>query len=84
MSKQLLVYIPVVHAGYITLFDRHLDADEVLLIGPDFTRDWPILAKEIRALEPKLALASLQAIYPRLQLRIIGPADLPSAVTATT
>ncbi|HSX01469.1 MAG TPA: deaminase, partial [Candidatus Saccharimonas sp.] len=52
--------------------------------GPDFTRDWPILAKENRALEPKLALSSLQAIYPRLRLRIIGPADLPSAVTATT
>ncbi len=36
--KQLLLYLPVIHAGYEALFDRHPDAAEILLLGAGVRR----------------------------------------------
>ena len=41
-----LLYLPVIHAGYEALFDRHADAREVLLLGSSFADDHPVLKKE--------------------------------------
>ena len=48
--KQVLLYLPVIHAGYEAFLQRHSDAAEILLLGNGFTADYPSLAKDIRAL----------------------------------
>lgn len=56
----MLLYLPVLHAGYQALLDRHPDA-EVLVLGSSFAQDFPVLRKEIRALAPERAAAYLAA-----------------------
>src|ERR1700761_7433901 len=82
--KQVLLYLPVVHAGHEALFARHSDAAEVLVLGEGFRRLFKSLAKDIRALPPERAARFLHILLPGTPVRVIEPADLPAAVTAET
>jgi len=70
----------VLHAGYEALFDRHADADEVLLLGRSFAEDFPVLRKEIRALDPSVAARYLVAARRFPTVRVVERDDLPSAI----
>jgi dCMP deaminase len=76
--KQVLLYLPVLHAGYEAFLDRHADAAEVLLLGTGFQDLFPSLKKDIRALSPERAAAYLRPTRP---VRVVEPADLPGALT---
>jgi len=80
--KQVLLYLPVVHAGHEAFFARHRDADEVLLLGTGFRALFKALAKDIRALPPDRAAQFLGLLLPDTRIRVIEPADLPAVVTA--
>ena len=82
MTKQVLLYLPVVHAGHEAFFARHADADEVLLLGGGFKDVFKSLAKDIRALPPERAAQFLRLLLPDTPVRVIEPGDLPGAVTA--
>jgi dCMP deaminase len=82
--KQVLLYLPVVHAGHEALFTRHADTAEVLILGTGFRDQFKSLAKDIRALPPERAAQFLRVMLPGTPVRVIEPADLPSAVTAET
>ena len=79
--KQVLLYLPVLHAGYEDFLSRHGDADEILLLGRGFRAAYPGLAKDIRALPPPRAAAYLRLAAPRATIRVIEPPDLPGALT---
>ena len=79
--KQLLLYLPVIHRGYEAFFERHRDAGSVLLLGAGFRAQFPVLAKDIRALAPERAAAYLRLARPGGEITVIEPADLPGAVT---
>lgn len=81
MTKQVLLYLPVIHKGYEDLLARHADADGVLLMGRSFAQQHRALAKDIRALDPERAAAYVQALWPA-PVRVVERADLPGAVTA--
>lgn len=80
----MLLYLPVIHAGYDALFDRHADADEVLLLGASFAEDFPVLRKEIRALSPDAAERYLSAGRNFPRVRVIERSDLPGALHGGT
>lgn len=82
--KQVLLYLPVVHAGHEGFFARHGDAAEVLLLGTGFRAVFKSLAKDIRALPPDRAAQFLRLLVPRAQVRVVEPDDLPAALTAGT
>jgi dCMP deaminase len=82
--KQVLLYLPVVHAGHEAFFARHADAAEVLLLGAGFKAEYKSLAKDIRALPPDRAAQFLRLMLPHATVRVIEPADLPAALTADT
>ena len=82
--KQVLLYLPVVHAGHEAFFARHGDAAEVLVLGSGFRERFRSLAKDIRALPPHRSAALLRVLLPDTPVRVIEPADLPGAVTADT
>jgi dCMP deaminase len=82
--KQVLLYLPVVHAGHEAFFARHGDAAEVLVLGAGFRGLFKSLAKDIRALPPARAAQFLQVMLPGTPIRVIEPGDLPAAVTAAT
>ena len=78
--KQVLLYLPVIHAGYERFLQRHADAGEILLLGTGFTAADPALAKDIRALPPGRAAEYLRAAAG--QVRVVEPDDVTAAVTA--
>jgi dCMP deaminase len=80
--KQVLLYLPVVHAGHEAFFARHGDTAEVLVLGTGFRALFKSLAKDIRALPPARAAEFLQVMLPGKPIRVINPGDLPAAVTA--
>lgn len=63
------------------MFDRHADATEVLLLGSSFAEDFPVLRKEIRALDPAVAAGYLASTRAFPAVRVIERADLPAALT---
>jgi dCMP deaminase len=79
--KQLLLYLPVIHSGYESFFARHQDAASVLVLGSGFRAEFPALAKDIRALSPERAAQYLRVTLPGRDIRVVEPADLPSAVS---
>jgi dCMP deaminase len=79
--KQVLLYLPVIHAGYESFLLRHADAQEILVLGEGFTQAQPSLAKDIRALAPGRAADYLRLGYPQARVRVVEPADLAAAVT---
>jgi dCMP deaminase len=74
------MYLPVIHAGYHRLLAEHAEGAEVLLIGSGFADDYPVLKKEIRALDPGIALAYLLSSDAVKSGRVIEPSDLPEAI----
>jgi dCMP deaminase len=82
LTKQVLLYLPVVHAGHEAFFARHGDAAEILLLGSGFRDVFKSLAKDIRALPPERAAQFLRLMLPETKVRVIEPGDLPGAVTA--
>ena len=79
--KQVLLYLPVIHAGYEAFLRKHSDAAGILLLGPGFTADYPSLAKDIRALPAARAAGYLRLISGDASIRVVEPAELTGAVT---
>jgi dCMP deaminase len=79
--KQVLLYLPVLHAGYEDFLTRHGDADEILLLGRGFQQAYPSLAKDIRALSPQRAAGYLQLVAPQARVAVIEPPDLPGVLS---
>ncbi len=79
--KQVLLYLPVIHAGYEAFLRRHADAAEILLLGSGFTADYPSLAKDIRALPAARAASYLRLDGGDASIRVVEPAGLAAAVT---
>ena len=79
--KQVLLYLPVIHAGYEAFLRKHSDAAGILLLGHGFTADYPSLAKDIRALPAARAASYLRLVSGDASIRVVEPADLAGAVT---
>src|SRR3984957_3523709 len=82
VHKQVLLYLPVVHAGHEAFFARHRDAAEVLILGSGFKSVFKSLAKDIRALSPERAAQFLRLLLPDTPVRVVEPGDLPAALSA--
>lgn len=65
--KYLLVYLPVIHRGYLNFFEKYPGAD-ILILDESLVElidaEFDYLRKEIRSLSPQQALTSLQALLP--------------------
>jgi dCMP deaminase len=79
--KQVLLYLPVIHAGYEAFLRRHADAAEILLLGAGFTSGYPSLAKDIRALPAARAAEYLRVGGAAASVRVVEPDGLAAAVT---
>jgi dCMP deaminase len=78
---QLLLYLPVLHAGYHRFLERHAHGDvEVLVVGRSFAAEFPVIGKEIRALDPAVALRYVMAAGLVHQGRVVETDEVRSAV----
>ncbi len=64
MKRVLLLYVPVLHEGYVKLFEKHrADVDAFYLLGEDLVSDFFSLHKEIRALDSKTMKTLIEALH---------------------
>lgn len=68
--KHILMYLPVIHAGYERFLAKHYDADSILILGESFIAESKELSKEIRALSPQVAADYLNSTgrFPTVQV----------------
>jgi deoxycytidylate deaminase len=78
---QLLLHLPVIHAGYQSFLEQHAADAEVLLIGRSFAADFPVVRKEIRALDPATALRYVTATGLVARGRVVERDELAQQVT---
>ena len=59
----LLLYVPVLHEGYLKLFRKYRGkVDTLYLLGEDVVAEFSLLHKEIRALDPVIAARIITAL----------------------
>lgn len=75
-KKTIIAFVPVLHRGYRSFFERHADADAIYLLGSDWIIDFPWLAKEIRALDAIEVKTALEAWQFGPVARILGKGDV--------
>lgn len=62
MKKTLILYVPVIHQGYLELLKRHKKKDvELFVLGQEFV-DELSQTREIRAIDPKIAAIFLRSL----------------------
>lgn len=69
MAELFVGYVPVLHDGYIKLFNRHPDM-MVGILGKDVTADIDYLRKDIRAIDPEMMKKALCGL--ERYARVIG------------
>ncbi len=67
--KLLVMYIPVLHAGYERFLLKHRDASALFIFGKETISAFSSLKKDLRCLDPELTILSLRAwnIFPRIE-----------------
>jgi dCMP deaminase len=51
LRKIIIAYVPILHRGYIELFDRHKDVDTIGVLDRTVTSSFRELVKDVRALD---------------------------------
>lgn len=70
----LIAFVPVLHAGYIKLFQKY--PHDLFLIGPAFVADFPRLERDIRALEPSAMASAITALGIVKSVAVLTPDNL--------
>lgn len=79
MKPKIIVYLPVIHSGYLHLFEQYPEAD-ILIANQNLIelidQEFDYLRKEIRSITPQQAEISLKALLPKRDITLVGGNDL--------
>ncbi|MCD8484235.1 deaminase [Candidatus Woesebacteria bacterium] len=85
MKSVLLIYTPVLHAGYQQFLETHADVDAAYILGPELIAEFDHLRrKDIRALAPELVQQALQSWQLPYSVHIADMETLLSLNTSDT
>lgn len=76
--SKLLLYLPVIHSGYINLVNKYPDSDVFILDESMISfidEEFDYLRKEIRSLTPDQARLSLVALFPEQKISLLSKAE---------
>ena len=79
MKSKIIVYLPVIHQGYLQLFEKYKKADIFIAntsLIEFIDQEFDYLRKEIRSITPQQAEISLEALLPGRKVSLIGANDL--------
>lgn len=86
--RALVLYVPVLHEGYLKLFKKYQGkVDKLFILGDDIVAEFSPLHKEIRALDPAIAARLIKSlemfpfveVIPRKQIQKLAQ---PSVIAA--
>jgi len=84
VTSAVFLYLPVLHAGYAALLTGSDPAlDHVYLVGRSFESEFPVLRKEIRALEPEMAARLVRTLLPAATVSVAETGDLDAVLAAS-
>jgi dCMP deaminase len=72
----LAAYVPVLHRGYMQLFDAFLDVDELYVFDSDLLKKVDYIRKDLRSLTPNQQVKALSGIGRFKSVHLINEADL--------
>jgi dCMP deaminase len=75
MSKVLVVYVPVLHQGYINFFRSHQEAQRLYLLSEETIKDLSSYHKEIRALSSEELKKAIESLGVFKEVKILTPSD---------
>jgi len=79
MKPILVIYVPVLHKGYLNLFKKYKDKIESLyLLGDDLIKEFFPLHLEIRALDPAVAKKAIEGLGIFKKVEILSQRSLKS------
>ncbi len=61
VNKALVAYVPALHAGYLSFFNKH-QPSTIFVLGKSFIDAFPRLNRDLRALEPAQVVIGLKAL----------------------
>ncbi len=66
----IVVYVPVLHEGYLQLFKNHPEAKELFLFGDDVIAEFSHLDRDIRRISPELVKKAVEAwgIFDKVEI----------------
>lgn len=76
MSRIIIAYVPVVHAGYIAFFKRHLAP--LYILGSDIIESFPRIDRDLRAVSAQDARKIVQALGVCPSVSILNFENLPA------
>ena len=60
MKKALVVFVPVLHEGYLKLFKKH--PVSLYILGPDIVAGYTSLTRDLRLMDPQLVKKAIEAL----------------------
>ncbi len=76
LSPVVVAYVPVLHEGYRAFFERHQNAGALCILGAEIIKDFPVLSKEIRQLDPDLMKKAIETLGIFTQVEVLDTKDL--------
>lgn len=84
-TSKILLYLPVIHDGYIKLIEKYPES-EILILDESFIKfidqEFDYLRKEIRALKPIQAKLALEAIFTEQTINLVSNEEFLNTNTA--
>jgi dCMP deaminase len=72
----LLLYVPVLHRGYLDLFERRKREKELFIIGESLITQFPQLARELRRIDPAAVAKMIGSLKIFQDVQVIEKAGL--------
>ena len=77
MKKYLVLYIPVLHQGYLNLFEKYAKkVDGLLILGRAIIKEHTYFEREIRALDPLIVKKTVEALNLFRDVKILERRNL--------
>ena len=80
----LILYMPVLHRGYMQLFETHKSVDAVYVLGEDLLKTVDYIRKDLRALTPQQQVAAVKGLGWFDRIGILTQATMDTIDTVDT
>jgi len=75
-KKALVAYVPALHAGYVSFFKKHKDAD-LFVLGTSLIALTPVMERDIRAITPKEAVEAIAGLGIFKNIKVLEKKSAP-------
>ncbi len=79
-KKVLIVFAPVLHKGYLSLFKKY--PEDIRFLGKDFIKDHTSLSRDLRIIDPALLVNAVKSLKIAKKLAVLKKSDIKNLVSS--